>query len=545
VRVDPRTNRVDLRLPVGGVPHGLVAAGGNLWLTAAAAEVSHRGGTLTVLGSVEPTIDPAVQYTALLRLTNDGLVTVRPAAGAAGTALVPDLAAAIPTPVDGGRTYAFHLRKGIRYSTGAPVLASDFRRAVERQFRVTEAARPDYYAGIRGTAACAKVPTTCDLSRGIVADDATGALTFHLDAPDGEFLYKLSLTFAAPVPQDTPDHDIGTSPAPATGPYRIARFVPSTLVEFVRNPHFREWSRAAQPDGYPDRIVFRQSGDAGDLDQVLSGKADLLVGPPSQRMPELITRYPAQLHRSLGPFLFHMAFKTTAAPFNDRQARQALSYAVDQRQLVEALGGAKAAQGTCQILPPTFPGYAPYCPYRRDTARAHRLVAQSGTAGRPVTVVVPRFAKDVGPYFVKVLRSLGYRARLSVLADDHYFDTVYGPHPPGELVFNGWGPDYPAASSYIDPVAGCPDPAPSKNSTNIGRFCDRTVQAQIQEALALQQTEPAEAGRRWKQIDRALVDRAAVLPMAFAVDLVVTSRRTGNYVYQPGYGVLLDQLWVR
>jgi hypothetical protein len=33
--------------------------------------------------------------------------------------------------------------------------------------------------------------------------------------------------------------------------------------------------------------------------------------------------------------------------------------------------------------------------------------------------------------------------------------------------------------------------------------------------------------------------------MAFAVDLVVTSRRTGNYVYQPGYGVLLDQLWVR
>jgi len=46
------------------------------------------------------------------------------------------------------------------------------------------------------------------------------------------------------------------APLPATGPYTIASYRPRRLLVLVRNPHFREWSKAAQPDGYPDRIVL-------------------------------------------------------------------------------------------------------------------------------------------------------------------------------------------------------------------------------------------------------------------------------------------------
>ena len=140
VRVDPRTNQVTATLRVGGTPHGLAAAGGSLWVTAAASGTSHRGGTLTFLGGVDTSIDPAVMYsTTVSGITSDGLVGLRRAAGAAGTTLVPDLATAIPAPVDGGKTYAFRLRKGIRYSTGEPVRATDLRRAIERQFRMPPA----------------------------------------------------------------------------------------------------------------------------------------------------------------------------------------------------------------------------------------------------------------------------------------------------------------------------------------------------------------------------------------------------------------------
>ena len=52
--------------------------------------------------------------------------------GAESYRVVPDLAVALPTVSDGGRTYTFQLRPGIRYSTGAVVRPADIRRGIER-----------------------------------------------------------------------------------------------------------------------------------------------------------------------------------------------------------------------------------------------------------------------------------------------------------------------------------------------------------------------------------------------------------------------------
>ena len=71
-----------------------------------------------VLGS----IDPAVAYNGLswsiLALGYDGLVGFRRVGGLGGGTLVPDLALSIPAPTEGGRTYTFQLREGIRDSMG-------------------------------------------------------------------------------------------------------------------------------------------------------------------------------------------------------------------------------------------------------------------------------------------------------------------------------------------------------------------------------------------------------------------------------------------
>ena len=65
----------------------------------------------------------------------DGLIALRRSGGAAGLTLVPDLAWTLPRPADGGTTYTFTLRRGIRYSNGTLVRASDFRRGIQRQLR--------------------------------------------------------------------------------------------------------------------------------------------------------------------------------------------------------------------------------------------------------------------------------------------------------------------------------------------------------------------------------------------------------------------------
>ena len=236
-------------------------------------------------------------------MTGDGLVALNQVSGLAGAQPVPDLATSLPTPTDGGRTYTFLLRPGIRYSTGKPVRATDFRSTFERDYAL--GSRVDYsnvsdYNEIVGGAQCRKRPKRCDLSRGIVADDVAHTVTFHLVRPDPDFLYKLAFPAAYVLPSGTPRRPAGTHPLPATGPYMIATYRPKRLLRFVRNPFFREWSRAAQPAGYPDRIDIRIGGTADEaIRDVVDGKADVLTlaepWTPSQ-LSRLTLRYKSQLH---------------------------------------------------------------------------------------------------------------------------------------------------------------------------------------------------------------------------------------------------------
>ena len=96
---------------------------------------------------------------------------------------MPNLASSLPVDTAGGTRYAFQLRRGIRYSNGTLVKASDFRRAFERQLpRGVPAAVAE--APLVGAGACERRPQSCDLSRGIRTDDATGTIVFHLRRPE-------------------------------------------------------------------------------------------------------------------------------------------------------------------------------------------------------------------------------------------------------------------------------------------------------------------------------------------------------------------------
>ena len=227
---------------------------GCLLSSAAHAQHPHRGGELRLLArSAAGTIDPQVNYTAqywqVFALAYDGLVAFRKVPGDRGNELVPDLADALPAPKD-GLTYAFHLRPGLRFSTGAPVLASDVAASFRRIFKVVSPTADTYYGAIAGAQACLRAPDACGLE-GVEADDAAGTVTIRLDRPDPEFLTRLALPHASVLPADVPPRDLGNAPLPGTGPYLIQSYDPGQGIEIVRNPHFRQWSADAQPTATP------------------------------------------------------------------------------------------------------------------------------------------------------------------------------------------------------------------------------------------------------------------------------------------------------
>ena len=574
-RIDPATGAAR-SIQIGNEPTDITVAGHDVWATVLPSLASHRGGTLTVIAfkppdEISPVTDPAVAYFTLwwqmLGMTNDGLVSYRHVTGLAGAQLVPDLATALPVPTDDGRTYTFRLRSGIRYSTGALVKPADFRRAIERVFVIGK--RHDvgilpFYAGIEGASQCERESSACDLAHGIVANDKAGTVTFHLTAPDPEFLYKLAFSWADAVPAGTPDHVISAAQLPATGPYMTQSVVPSRSWVLVRNPRFREWSQDAQPGGFPDKIILKLGlAPAQAIADVENGDADVLLSPPAQSTSQLATHYASQLH--IGPLAATIALtlNTHTAPFSKLAARQAVNDAIDRSAVIALNGGPLAARPTCQILPPTMLGYQPYCPYTLqpspsgawlapDIARAERLVRASGTQGERVVVLYSNEGMSfpspaTGRYVVSVLDQLGYRASLRVVRNpDTYWGLLGNSHNHAQAGFFSWYEDYPAPPDFIEPLLTCSSFVPdSPGNINTAEFCDPKIDAQADRVLTSRPANVASDAGDWAAVDRELVDQAPWAPLYNPRNLVLLGRRVGNYQFHPFWNVLLDELWVR
>jgi YVTN family beta-propeller protein len=562
VRIDPSTGRVASSLHVGGRPTAVALVASVPWVGARASYAGlHRGGTLRLLSSIPfETIDPGAGYPtippAFFEATYDTLVTFQRVGGSGGLQLVPDLALAIPAPQAGGTEYTFVLRPGLRYSNGAPVRPVDFRYGLERVFELNPYER-SFFIGLLGARRCAS-GSPCDLSRGVTVNDHARAVAFHLTAPDADFLYKLAFSFAAPIPPSVPRHDAGTDPVPATGPYMIARYVPGLEVDLVRNLMFREWSAAAQPEGFPDRIVWTFGLPVEEeIAAIVAGRADWMADPVPD-VAGLSARFDSQVHVNPLLGIAYAAFNVTVPPFDDLRVRRAVSFAADRRKAVSLLGGPDAAQPTCQIIPRGLPGYRPYCPFTvdpgasatwigPDLARARRLVAASQTQGMPVVVWGHEWSGPLGRYLVGVLRELGYRASLHLASDAAFARNVNDSRRGVQASVADWVADYPSASDFFDVFFRCSsfrlaDPADTRSSLF---FCHPNIDRQMDQADRLQMTDPANAAEMWAKVDREITDLAPWVPFVSLHFADFTSARVGNYGYNPAWSILLDQLWVR
>jgi peptide/nickel transport system substrate-binding protein len=528
---------------------------------------NHRGGTLELLVQSSPdSIDTAVAYTfpiqQLLVDTGDGLVGFRKVAGSAGEQIVADLATAVPKPTDGARTYAFRLRHGIHFSDGRLVTPQDFTYTFERLFKVPAPTASSFYGNIVGAAQCLKSPSRCNLASGVVADSAAWTVTFHLVNPDPEFLDKLALTFAFVVPSGTPNHDIGVHPIPATGPYVIKSYDPNSQLVMVRNAYFHQWSAAAQPAGYPNQIVLRFGVPSeSEVTEVENGQADWMADqPPADRLGELGTKFASQVHVKPLEATSFVALNTRVAPFNQAGVRQAVNYAVDRAAVIKLYGGPNLGTPTCQVLPPGFPGYRPYCPYTRnptaagkwvgpDLTKARALVAASHTRGMAVSFYSQSDSvnRAIGSYMVDVLNKLGYRATLKVLNTNAFVGVVSNSASKAQLFGYTWYQDYPAASDFINNQFSCSSFTPHSDANiDFAEFCDPVVDAGIRHAFALEAANnPTAANQVWAGLDRRITNEAPWLPL-FTPKLVdFVSKRVGNYQFNPLWYFLVDQAWVR
>ena len=526
---------------------------------------AHKGGTFTILAnSAFGVADPAQNYTLeewqLLIDTHDGLVSFAKEGGLPGTKIVPDLATSIPAPTNGGKTYLFHIRRGIKFSNGQTLKPSDFVKTFERQFTVP--GPTSFYSDIVGANKCST--KGCNLSKGVVANDSAYTLTLNLTAPDPELMDQLSLPFAFAVPASTSPKLTGNNVPPGTGPYMWKSYNPNTQAVLVRNPYFHVWSAQAQPAGNPNEIIEKYGLQVSDeVTQVQNGSANEVFDGdqiPSDQLSQLNSpKYASQVHVNTLTADWYFALNTRRPPFNNVLARQAINYAANRTAYVKIAGGPSLAVPTCQILPPNYPSYSPYCPYTAgtdhthwtgpDIAKAKQLVQQSHTAGMKVVVdgTNDQVGKALVEQMVSDLNAIGYKASPQLLAASIQYPFVQNSSNSGKwnVGWSAWYQDYPAQSDFLNVLLGCGTIHPNSDaSPNIAAYCSKSTQAQINQAESMATSNPSGAAALWTKIDHEDTNAAPWVDMYNPKQIDFLSSNVHGYSWSPQWYILIDRLWL-
>jgi peptide/nickel transport system substrate-binding protein len=450
---------------------GLAACGGG---SSSSSSSGKEGGEINgTLTSFPDYLDPQLSYTLEgwegLWNTYVPLLTYQHGNGDETTKVVPGLAEALPTISPDGKTYTLTLRKGVKYSDGTPVKASDFGYAIQRLFKLDSGGAP-FYENIVGAEDYAN--GKADSISGIQADDATGKITINLIDPSGTFENELGLMFAAPVPQSTPlDKDQTNTPPPSTGPYMITNVDAPNSYTLERNPQFKTLQAAGAsdvPDAHADKITVTQNkNQSTQATAIEQNQNDFMVDPPpADLLPQIQSQFADRFRfqDSINTYYFWM--NTTTPPFNNLQVRQAINYAIDPAALTRIFGG--RLHPSQQILPPGIPGYQEYKLYPGpDLEKAKALIAQAHQSDMDITVWTDDEPdrKRIGAYYQDVLNQLGFHTTLKIIGGDVYFTTIGNLKTPDlDTGFSDWFQDYPHPNDFFEPLLSGDSIHPTNNN---------------------------------------------------------------------------------
>jgi peptide/nickel transport system substrate-binding protein len=478
---------------------------------------ARQGGSITISQTSQPDyLDPALGYTVnsweALWLAYTPPVTYKRAEGTEGTELIPGVAEELPEVSEDGKTVTFTMRKGLKFSDGRPLKASDFEHTIKRVLNL-ESGASAFYLVIEGAQEYVDAGKPEGDISGIETNDETGKVTLELTTADGTILNILAMTFAGVVPGDTPFKNLSADPPPGIGPYRFTRSVPNREFVMEKDPNF---NIPGIPKGNVDTITTRIVTSAERQTQdVISGELDFMQDPPpADLLPQVKGEYSDRYEEQVAIDTYYFFMNSQLPPFDKKEVRQAVNFATDSQALSRLFGG-RLAPG-CNFLPPDVAGYEKIdpCPYGdpaepADLERARQLITDAGVEGESVDVYTNNDENrpEIGQYLADMLNKIGLKANLKVLDAGVYFATIGNEKTRPHIGFANWYQDFPHPANFLFLVDG--DTNQPTNNQNFGRVDDPELNKLIDEVEAA----PAEgATEQAAEADRRAVEEAYVAP---------------------------------
>ncbi|MFI6503529.1 ABC transporter substrate-binding protein [Nonomuraea typhae] len=517
-----------------------------------------KGGTLKMANSGDwDSLDPADTYYGyswnFIRLYGRALMMFPGKPGAEGAKPVPDLAAEPGQASADFKTWTYKLRDGLKYEDGTPIVAKDVAYAVARAYdKVTFPNGPTYLNDMLNWPKDYKGPYKskgADFSSAVSApDDKT--VVFHLKEPYSGFDYIVQMSPTIPVPEAKDTGAKYREHVISSGPYMFEKNEIGKGFTLVRNPN---WSEAVDPNrpALPDRYEVSTNVNADDMDnRVISGDLHVAIEGTGVQPAALSKVLPdpalkARADNITIQRLWYTSINPTVKPFDNKDCRIAVQYAMDKTGYVAAYGGPTGGEIATNLLPPTIPGAQKIDLYpspegKGDIAKAKEHLTKCGQPNGFDTSVSYRAERPKEKATAEAIKDSLARAGINVTIKPYplkdYFSSFAG--KPSfvvkeglGLVINGWGSDWPDGYGFLQQITDSRVIREGGGSSNTSvRIPD--VDAMLDKA----RIEPDAAKREamWPEIDKRVMEESVIMPGIWAKSLLVRGKGVTNVLISDG-----------
>ncbi|MCZ6785616.1 MAG: ABC transporter substrate-binding protein [Planctomycetota bacterium] len=395
-------------------------------------------------------LDPATvtDGESVLVVTNifDSLIAYKPGT----TEIVPALAERWEVGKD-GRTYTFHLRKGVKFHDGSDFDADAVVFTFERQ------KDPDHPARRRADTFSYYANNFRELERVEAVDAHT--VKFHLSKPTALFLTNLALHNAlivSPTAWKSEGRDaqgryqylFARKPV-GTGPFRFKSWRKAEQIELTANQdHF--WGAPGV-----DRLIIRSiKNPQARLTELESGGIHGMDNPALEDIALARNNPDLNVIEQPGLNVCYLAMNTEKKPFDNAKVRQAVAFCIDKRSLIESAydGFGEPATTMCPV---TMWGHLDLEDRKPDIAKARRLLKEAGYGnGFDTTLWYGHMQRAYLPnptntaiQIQKDLELAGINVKLKKVEWKAYIPaTQRGDH---EMCILGWMADVPDPDNFL------------------------------------------------------------------------------------------------
>jgi len=513
--------------------------------TGASSGQAKAGGTLYILSDRSTNLfDPA--KSSSLAITSLGLVhrrlTTWDTAPGKAAKVVPDLATDTGKAGDGGKTWTFTLKDGLKFSDGTPITSADVKWGIERSFTPAFSGGLAYHKTLLDSGAAYRGPFDGkDLAAIETPDDKT--IVFHLARPYGDWPWVASTPAFSPVPKGKgSEATYGEHPV-ASGPYQVTKYQAGGEVRLARNP---SWSKATDQfrAALPDEIVFQLGQQSSVISKRLiddSGNdkfafAVPFVAPAQLAQVQSNAAAKQRVVTSKSGAVAYLALNVTRGPLTNPKVRQAFQYAVDKSAYQVASAGSAALAGdvATTLITDGIAGREVFdlypAPPTGDPAKAKALLAEAGLPGGLDNLVL--VASNANNYAEKAqavqasLARAGIKVSIKSLDSDAFDEATTGDKTDYDLVLTSWQPDFPSANTNLQPLFATSEIG--NGAYNISRYSNPEVDRLIEQAQSI--VDAGEAGKRWAEIDRRIMQDSPVVPLIYTRNSWLHGSGVANFV---------------